>query len=113
MSKNRSPREVCSMTDGMIRFDGTVISRGSLGTGGPEFRLGLLLFLFGRPDRLTRVRELTGNPLHLGDDAIERISQAHVLAQRLESPALAQPLERLVGVLVEQLRLLAHERLDV
>ena len=36
-----------------------------------------------------------------------------IVAQCLEPAALAKPLERLVGVLVEQLGLFAHERLDV
>src|SRR5712691_12729398 len=42
MSKNRSPREVCSMTDGMIRFDGCFIFSGSLTAGGPERRVGIV-----------------------------------------------------------------------
>src|SRR5579884_2908675 len=112
MSKKRSPRDVCSMTDGMTRFDGWFIPW-LLTAGGPEFRLCLWLFLVGRPDRLARLREVLRDALHLGDDAVECVAQAHVLAQRLEAAALAQPLERLVGVLVEQLRLLAHERHDL
>src|SRR3954467_10434598 len=111
MSKNRSPREVCSMTDGMIRFDGGFMWL--LTAGGPEFRVLLWLFLVGRPDRIACFCELLGDALHLCDDAVERIAQTHVLAQRLEAAALAQTLQRLVGVLVEQLRLFAHERFDV
>src|SRR3954471_5171080 len=86
---------------------------GSLTAGGPKFRLGLLLFLFGRPDRIAYLRQLARDALHLGDDTVERIAEPHVLAQRLEATALAQATERFVGVLVEQLRLLADERLDV
>src|SRR4051812_11726407 len=112
MSKKRSPRDVCSMTDGMTRFVGCVMCSGSLTSGGPKFRLGLLLFLVGRPDRVAHLRQLAWDALHLGDDAVERIPEAHVLAQRLEAAALAQARKRLVGVLVEQLRLFAHERLD-
>src|SRR5581483_11260103 len=113
MSKKRSPREVCSMTDGMTRFDGCVMVRGSLAAGGPKFRLGLLLFLVGSPNRLARIRELARDPLHLAGDAIERIAQPDVVAQGLEAAALAQAQERVVDVVARFAGLLAHQRLDV
>src|SRR5436309_13966736 len=86
---------------------------GSLAAGGPEFRLGLLLFLFGRPNLLARVGELARDALHLGGDAVERVAQADVLAQLLEAPALAQLLHRVLYVVAERIGLLAHERLDL
>src|SRR5581483_1873511 len=101
MSKKRSPREVCSMTDGMTRFDGCVMVSSSLATGGPEFRLGRLLFLVGCPNRFAGIGKLARDSLHLVSDAIERIPQSEVLAQRLEPSALAQPLQCLVGVVTE------------
>src|SRR5205823_12993502 len=110
MSKKRSPREVCSMTDGMTRFDGCVMCSSSLTAGGPEFRLGLLLFLVGRPNLLARVGELSRDSLDLGGDAVERLAQAQVLAQLLEATALAETLQHLVRVIAKHLRLLAHER---
>src|SRR5581483_6616792 len=113
MSKKRSPREVCSMTDGMTRFDGCVMVRGSLAAGGPKFRLGLLLFLVGSPNRLARIRELARDPLHLAGDAIECIAQPDVVAQGLEAAALAQAQERVVDVVARFAGLLAHQRLDV
>src|SRR5437660_6633974 len=112
MSKNRSPREVCSMTDGMMRFDGRFMML--LTAGGPEFRVGRLLFLFGSPESFARLGELAGNPLDLGGDAVERIAKPQVVAQRLEAAVLAEALDRRGGVVVaDDLRLLAHERLDV
>src|SRR5690348_14452200 len=113
MSKKRSPREVCSMTDGITRFEGCVMVSSSLATGGPEFRLGLLLFLVGCPNRLACFGELARDPLDLGGHAIERVPQPEVLAQRLEPPALAQAQQGVVGVVAERFRLLAHERLDL
>src|SRR5262249_52009087 len=86
---------------------------GSLAAGGPEFRLGLLLFLVGRPNRLARVGELAGDPLHLAGDPVERVAQSAVLAQRLEATALAEAEQRLVGVLTDRVRPLAHGPLDL
>src|SRR5213082_2314548 len=113
MSKNRSPREVCSMTDGMMRFDGRFMML--LTAGGPEFRVGRLLFLFGSPKSLARLGELARNPLDLRGDAVERIAKPQVVAQRLEAAVLAEALDRRRGgvVVADDLRLLAHERLDV
>src|SRR5712691_1754080 len=111
MSKKRSPREVCSMTEGMMRFDGVVMWL--LTAGGPEFRVGWLLFLFRRPERVARRGELARDPLHLGRYSVEGISQADVVAQGLDSAALAQAQERLVGVVAHCVSLLAHQGLDL
>src|ERR1035437_8068778 len=111
MSKKRSPREVCSMTDGMIRFDGVVMWL--LTAGGPEFRVGRLLFFFRGPERVACRSELARDPLRLGRYAVERVPQANVVAQRLDPAALAEPEERLVGVVPDGLGLLADERLDL
>src|SRR6476646_9372075 len=111
MSKNRSPRDVCSMTDGMMRFDGR--SMLLLTAGGPEFRVGRLLFLFGSPERVARLGELARDPLDLRGDAVERFAEAKVVANRLEAARLAQALERRVGVVADDLGLLAHEGFDV
>src|SRR5438094_867044 len=113
MSKNRSPREVCSMTDGMIRFDGGFISGGSLTAGGPEFHVGLLLFLVGCPKLIARLGELTRDSLHLGGYAVERVSKPEIVAQLLVAPGLTEADERFLGVVADQLGLLAHEALDL
>src|SRR6476646_102816 len=107
MSKNRSPRDVCSMTDGMIRFDGRFMLL--LTAGGPEFRVGRLLFLVGSPERFARLGELARNPLDLRADAIERVAQAQVLTERLEAAGLVQPFEGRIGSVADDARLLAHE----
>src|SRR2546423_11854180 len=98
MSKNRSPREVCSMTDGMMRFDGRFMLL--LAAGGPEFRVGRLLFLFGSPKSFARLGELARDSLDLRGDAVERIAQPQIVAQRLEAAVLAEALDRRGGVLV-------------
>src|SRR6266540_1881347 len=113
MSKNRSPREVCSMTDGMIRFDGCVMCCGSLTAGGPEFRLGRLLFLVGRPESLAHLGELLRNALYLGGDSVESVTEAQIVAKRLEAAALTKAEQRLVDVVANDRRLLAYERLDL
>src|SRR6266545_6640361 len=112
MSKNRSPREVCSMTDGMIRIDGCVMCCGSLTAGGPEFRLGRLLFLVGRPESLAHLGELLRNALYLGGDSVESVTEAQIVAKRLEAAALTKPEQGLVGVVANDRRLFAYERLD-
>src|SRR6266550_1935321 len=98
MSKNRSPREVWSMTDGMIRFDGCVMCRGSLTAGGPKFRVGRLLFLVGRPEGFAHLGELLRNALHLGGDSVECVTEAQIVSKRLEAAALTKPEQRLLGV---------------
>src|SRR5437879_73280 len=107
MSKNRSPREVCSMTDGMIRFDGR--SMLLLTAGGPEFRIGGLLFLFGSPERLARLGELARDPLDLGGDTVERVAETQIVAERLEAAGLAEALDGRIGVVADDLGLRAHE----
>ena len=47
---------------------------------------------------LARLRELDGDALHLGGEAVERRAQAQVLAQPLVGAALAQPRDGLVEV---------------
>src|SRR6266496_1362097 len=86
---------------------------GSLTAGGPEFRVGLLLLLFGSPDLLARVCELPRDPLHLGGYAVESVTQAHVVAKLLETSGLAEADNRRLGVVADDLGLLPHECLDV
>src|SRR5258708_23019858 len=107
MSKNLSPREVCSMTEGMMRFVGVFMWL--LTAGGPEFRVGRLLFLFGSPERIACRSQLLRDPLHLGRYSVEGVAQADVVPQRLDPAALAQALQRLVGVVPEPLRLFAPD----
>src|SRR6478735_4718908 len=115
MSKNRSPREVCSITDGITRFDGFMwlLNFPFLTVRRPEFRLGCLLFLFGRPNLFARIRELTWDALHLRRNAVERVAETDVLPQLLEPARLAQAQERLVDVVARELGLLAYELLDL
>jgi hypothetical protein len=80
-----------------------------LTAGGPEFRVGRLLFLFGSPKRFARLSELARNPLDLRGDAVERVAQAQVLTERLEASGLAQPFDGRIGVVADDSRLLAHE----
>src|SRR6478735_5974522 len=100
MSKNRSPREVCSMTDGITRFDGFMwlLNFPFLTVRRPEFRLGRLLFLVGRPNLLARIGNLARDALHLGGDAVERF---------------AEPDEGFLDIVAGELCLLAHELLDL
>src|SRR3954468_24999149 len=107
MSKKRSPRAVCQMTDGMMRFDGR--SMLLLTAGGPEFRVGRLLFLFGSPERFARLGELARHPLDLRGDAVEGVAQGQGLTKRLEAAGLAEPLDRRIGVFADDRRLLAHQ----
>ena len=57
-----------------------------MAAGGPEFRLGRLLFLFGRPDRIARLGELARDSLHLGDDEVEALvrEQADLLEENAD-----------------------------
>ena len=103
------------MTDGMTRFDGgfmCALLRSAAG-GGPEFRLGRGFSLSGVQIASRASACASGIRLHLGGDAVERLAQAQVVAQRLEAAALAQRRERLVGVVAERLGLLADELLDL
>src|SRR2546423_1159183 len=95
MSNDRSPREVCSITIGI----NGLISGGLLAAGGPQFRLGLGLFLVGGPDLVTRLRLLGRNALNLGRDAVERTGQAQRFALRLVGAGLFRLLDHAVCVL--------------
>src|SRR3954447_7494196 len=107
MSKNRSPRDVCSMTDRMMRFDGR--SMLLLTAGGPEFRVGRLLLLVGSPERVARLGELARDPLDLCGDPVERVAKAEIIAEHLEASVLSQLLNRRLGVVADDLGLLAHQ----
>src|SRR3954449_7600585 len=111
MSKKRSPREVCSMTDGMIRFDGGFMWL--LTSGGPEFRVGRLLSLFGSPESVARLCQLARDPLHLCGDAVEGIAHANVVSKRLDPAALAELEHRLLGVVSHRFGLLTHQHFDL
>src|SRR3954462_4715171 len=114
MSKNRSPREGCSMTDGITRFDGFMCLLNFLLTvRRPEFRVGCLLFLFRRPNLFTGVGEVARDALHLGGDPVERIAKPDVLPQLLEAAGLAEAEKRLVDIVTGELCLLADEFLDL
>src|SRR5436190_15475919 len=62
-------------------------SCGLLAAGGPQFRLGLGLFLVGCPDRLASLRLLERNSLDLGRDPIEGRLQPQALAFLFERAA--------------------------
>src|SRR5581483_2635761 len=76
MSNARSPRDVCSTTIGIKG-----ISRSLLVAGGPQFRCAFFIwrtrasFLAGGPDRFARLRELRGDRLHVGDDAVDCLAK--------------------------------------
>ena len=55
-------------------------------TGGPQLRLLLGRFLVGSPDRLARGGDVDGDRLDVGDDPVERVAQADVLAHVLDKP---------------------------
>src|SRR2546423_3899381 len=142
MSNERSPREVCSITIGIngliqrsfelfacrlaisdaaraepMRLTVTpqAASRVSalLACGGPQFRLGLRLFLFGSPDRLARSGKLDRDLLDLGGHLVERGAQAQVLPKDVQLPRLAHLVDDRPGVLPRRLGLLANLRLDL
>src|SRR5918911_4512342 len=97
MSNDRSPREVCSITigiNGLIEL--------LLAGRGPQSCLCLVSFLLGGPELLARGRELDGDPLHLGGDAVEGAGEAKRLALLLPAARLAELRDRLIGVLVAE-----------
>src|SRR5919199_2510638 len=101
MSNERSPREVCSITigiNGLIEL--------LLAGRGPQSCLCLLSFLLRGPELLARGREVGGDPLHLGRDAVERAREAKRLALLIPAARLAELRNRLVGVLVAEPELL-------
>src|SRR3954454_4828691 len=95
MSNDRSPRDVCSITIGI----NGLIQVPPLASGGPQFRVGLGLFLVGCPDCLTCCRLLRRDALDLGRDAIERTGEPHRLALRGVRAGLASLLDDLVAFL--------------
>src|SRR3954464_5520663 len=94
MSNDRSPREVCSIT---IGINGLIYLL--LASGGPQFRVGLGLFLVGRPDCLARGRLLGRDALDVGRDQVERAGESHRLALGFVGACLAGLLDDLVAVL--------------
>src|SRR5919202_5687622 len=96
MSNERSPREVCSITIGMSGLIAPLLLAGR----GPQSCLCLVSFLLGGPELLARGRELGGDPLHLGGDAVEGVREAERFALGLEAPGLSELRDGLVGVLV-------------
>src|ERR671933_2895854 len=98
MSNERSPREVCSITIGMSGLIAPLLLAGR----GPQSCLCLVSFLLGCPELLACGRELDGDPLHLGRDAVEGAGEAKRLALLLPAARLAELRDRLVGVLVAE-----------
>src|SRR3954453_12625135 len=94
MSKDRSPREVCSIT---IGINGLIWLLSA--SGGPQFRVGLGLFLVGCPDCLARGRLLGRDPLDVGCDQVERARESHRLTLGFIGARLAGLLDDLVAVL--------------
>src|SRR4051794_19053513 len=92
MSNARSPREVCSTTIGIRGISSL------LAAGGPHLLrlLRRFLFLVRCPKLLTRLSLLGRDLLHLGGDAVERLSQSQIRAHALGSASL----EELVDVFV-------------
>src|SRR5918911_152045 len=101
MSNERSPREVCSITIGMSGLIAPLLLTGR----GPQSCLCLVSFLLGCPELLARGREVGGDPLHLGGDAVEGAGEAKRLALLLPAARLAELRDRLVGVLVAEPKL--------
>src|ERR1051326_1664748 len=93
MSNARSPRDVCSTTIGIRGISSL------LAAGGPHLLRSARLFLFlvGSPELLARCCLLGRDPLHLGDDAGERLLYAQVRTHALGAAAL----EEVVDVLVD------------
>src|SRR3954449_13578320 len=94
MSNDRWPRDVCSITigiNGLIQL--------LLAAGGPQFRVGLGLFLVGCPDCLARGRLLGRYPLHVGCDQVERTRESHRLALGFVGAGFAGLLDDLLAVL--------------
>src|SRR6266487_256600 len=95
MSNERSPREVCSITIGI----NGLMSGWLLATGGPQFRVGLGIFLVGRPDLLAGLRLFGRNALDLDGDPVESAREAHRLTLRLVDAGATSLLDHFLGVL--------------
>src|SRR5215212_9440146 len=95
MSNARSPREVCSTTMGISGLIGAPSLRAA---GGPDLCLRRRLVLLRRPDRLTCLRELLRDRLHLGRDAVDGLLQPQVLADAVGAALLDELLDVLVGL---------------
>src|SRR5437879_1585250 len=80
-----------------------------LASGGPELRIGGALLLLGRPQLVARPRQVERNPLHVGDDPVERLAHPQVLAQRLMTAGREDPVDDRVGVLLLALGVLVDE----
>src|SRR3954447_3662477 len=94
MSNDRSPRDVCSIT---IGINGLIWLLSA--SGGPQFRVGLGLFLVGCPDCLARGRPPGPGPLDVGCDQVEGAGESHRLALGFVGAGLAGLLDDLVAVL--------------
>src|ERR1044072_8771974 len=101
MSKERSPREVCSTT---IGTRGLMVGTLSKAPGGyppssrlrrPERALLLLLLLRG-PDLLARLGLLERDRHRRPDDQVDRLAHANVFADHRVAAILAQPLQQLL-----------------
>src|SRR5262245_24053445 len=139
MSNERSPREVCSITIGINGLMASPLTFSRLGWsfqraarakpsgvtvtphaespwllagGGPQFRLGRLRFLVGGPDLLAGAHILGRDALRLRRDAVERLAQAQVVAQHLLAAGVEHLLDRLFGIVLGELCLLADQLLD-
>ena len=88
-----------------------------LAAGCPQLRLRLGLFLFfvllGGPELLSRRGEVGGDRRDIGDQPIERGSEAKILANGLLLPVRPDVLDQTVCVLAGALRLLAQVRVHV
>src|SRR6476661_8150952 len=80
-----------------------------LASGGPQFCLSGALLLLGRPELLSRGSELEGNPLDVGDHAVERLAHAQIFAEDLVPAAGEDLLDDLVGLVALGLGVLADE----
>src|SRR5215210_8766675 len=76
MSNELSPRDVCSIT---IGINGLMSDR-LLTAGGPQFRLGRLLFLVRGPDRVSGCGLLGRDPLDFSSNVVESAGEPRRLA---------------------------------
>ena len=113
MSKNRSPREVCSMTDGMMRFDGCSCAW-LLDCRGSRVSCRSAAFPF-RESRSASRASASSRGMRFTSEA----TRSSALRRRRSSRSVSKrPLsrsreQRRVGVVADELGLLAHELLDL